>query len=66
MTGEVVNLRRKRKEQARTARAAEAARNRARFRRTGAEKARAKMESERIEDRLDGHRLADAPDAPEN
>ena len=66
MTADLINLRRKRKEKARAERTVEAAENRARFGRSGAEKARAQLENEQVRDRLDGHRLAGLPDLPKS
>ena len=66
MTADLINLRLKRKDKARTERAAEATANRARFGRTGAEKARARMENEQTKDRLDGHRLVGSLDLPKS
>lgn len=54
--GEIVNLRKARKAQARTAKEATATENRARFGRTGSEKARDREEAARARQLLDGHR----------
>ena len=61
MTGDVVNLRQRRKRQARAARDAVAAENRTRFGQTGAAKQRARMEDDRETRSHEGHRLAPTP-----
>jgi hypothetical protein len=54
--GEIVNLRRVRKEKARSAKDADAAANRAKFGTTKAERARRAAETELADRRLDGHK----------
>lgn len=66
MTADPINLRRKRKEKARAERAAEAAQNRARFGRTGAEKAQARAETDMAARRLDGHKVEQPADNPDS
>ncbi len=63
MTDNVVNLNKARKEREKTARAAEAQRNRARFGQTKAEKAKALSIAERLKQALDSARRDDAPKA---
>ncbi|MBM3574077.1 MAG: DUF4169 family protein, partial [Alphaproteobacteria bacterium] len=60
MTANIVNLRRKRRQQARADRAAHAAENRARFGRRGAEKAGDQATRHKAIAHLDGHRLKTA------
>jgi hypothetical protein len=55
--GDVVNLRMARKRQARADKAADAAANRARHGRTGAQKQRDRLQGEALTRHLDGHRL---------
>jgi len=68
--GDVVNLRMARKQRARADKAAEAAENRARHGRTGAQKTLDRARAEALERHVEGHRLqpADktkpAPDEP--
>jgi hypothetical protein len=62
MSAEIINLRQARKRRAREARAAEATANRARFGRTGAERAREALSDARARQHLDGHRLEPAHD----
>ncbi len=62
MTGEIVNLRRVRKQRARAASDATAAANRVAFGRTKSETSLAATERRRAEDRLEGHRLPGAPE----
>jgi Domain of unknown function (DUF4169) len=61
--GEVVNLRTRRKAQARAARSAQAAQNRARFGRALAERRRAKAETLKAASELDGRRLEGGDDS---
>ena len=63
MTDNVVNLNKARKEREKTARAAEAQRNRARFGQTKAEKAKALSIAEKLKQALDSVRRDDAPKA---
>lgn len=58
--GDVVNLRRKRKAQARTARADEAAQNRLTFGLSKAERDRMETQRDRIDKQHEAHRLPDA------
>ena len=60
--GEIVNLRRVKKQRERAAQAAEAAENRVRHGRTGAQKANDRREAERRQALLDGARTV--PDEP--
>ena len=65
--GDVVNLRMARKRQARADKAADAAANRARHGRSGAEKQRDRLQDEALTRHLDGHRLKPAEtDSGEN
>jgi hypothetical protein len=57
--GDVVNLKRFRKQQQRAEEGAVAAANRARFGRPKAEKDLTKAQAQKEADRLDGHRLPD-------
>ncbi len=61
MTGDVVNLRRIRKQRARAEAASSATANRVAFGRTRAEKALSEAERRQDKDRLDGHRLQSVP-----
>lgn len=64
--GDLINLNKVRKDRARREAAETAAANRVRFGRTGAEKAKARAESERDARRHEGHALgADAGGPPE-
>lgn len=64
--GEIVNLRRVKKQRERARAAAEAAQNRVRFGRTPAERDAAAAEAARRATALDGARLPDAPDRPDD
>jgi hypothetical protein len=64
MTGEIINLRQRRKQRARDERADEAAANRLQFGRTKDEKERARREAERAARNHDGHHIAERDDAP--
>lgn len=63
--GEIVNLRRARKDRERLHREDEAAANRVKFGRSKAEKATTRAEDELAARRLDGHRLYGAADSGE-
>ena len=63
MTDNVVNLNKARKERDKAARSAQAQQNRARFGRTGAEKAKAQSIAEKLKQALDSARRDDAPKA---
>ena len=62
MTAEIINLRQARKAQARTEKSAKAEENRARFGLPKGEKARQKLERERLVTLLDGHRRDPEPE----
>ena len=63
---EIVNLNRARKQRARAKQAAQAAANRVRYGRTGAEKAQNAQADERRRTLLDGTRLDEAPGRPDD
>ena len=63
---EIINLRRARKDRARTEREKTAEENRVRFGRTRTEKALAAEEAALAARRLEGHRLPEPPDSPED
>jgi hypothetical protein len=63
--GEVVNLRRARKERDKRAREAEADANRIAFGRTKAERTLSEAEAKLTRERLDGHRLETPPEPNE-